>query len=128
MPSNNTSYCHAAKSPKGEQSEAYRTFSDWYARLNSVQPGRLPPHARLAVNAELARRGLIPTRVELTVQTGASGKSSTRRSEHEIVWELDETDRRRVEETNALVENCASVSFARFHGLDASRREGDNSR
>jgi hypothetical protein len=50
-----------------ETVQQYREFSDWYARFNAMfNLGSTPPFPRLAVNKELARRGLVPTEVTLT--------------------------------------------------------------
>jgi len=39
----------------------YRSFSDWYARLNTMlQPQSLPPFPRLIVNQQIAQKGLLP--------------------------------------------------------------------
>ncbi len=54
---------------KAESEEAalqYREFSDWYARLNAMT-NHMPPFARLAVNEELYRRGLVATQVQLNI-------------------------------------------------------------
>ena len=45
----------------------YREFLDSYTRLNTLLSGRhLPPEPRLRLNAVLARRKVVPIKVELT--------------------------------------------------------------
>ncbi len=88
--------------PSPEAADQYHDFSDWYARFNVMtNPGSTPPFPRLAVNAELASRGLVPTEVHLTVsgQAGLGGRSTTMRTEHHVSWRLLESDVEKIAET-----------------------------
>lgn len=62
-------------------------YADWTARLNYVlHPGAVLPAPRLALNAMMRQKKMIPTRVEL--QTNIAPKRHLR-AEHRIDWELD---------------------------------------
>jgi hypothetical protein len=77
----------------------YRDFSDWFARLNAMtNPGSTPPFPRMAVNAELADRGLVPTEVQLTIAAHATlgVRAQNLRSEHHVSWRLIERDAERI--------------------------------
>ena len=84
-----------------EAATQYREFSDWYGRFNTMSnPGSTPPFARMAVNAELARRGLVATEVQLAIpaQSGIK-KAASLRSEHHVSWRLLPRDVKKIEAT-----------------------------
>jgi hypothetical protein len=114
---------HTSQPPNAEAAGEYRQFSDWCARLNSVHLGRLPAPPRLAINDELASRGLVPTAVWLTTRATEQGDATTLRSEHEFTWELSATDQQQVEAVKAMTTECEAVSFAKYLGYDASRKQ-----
>jgi len=103
------------------QSEAvarqYREFSDWYCRLNTfLNPGARPPFARMAVNAALAKRQQLPREVHLTIQPG-DGLLSRRlnvRSEHLLIRQLLESDRKRIAQTDQFMAMYATVDFVEY--------------
>ncbi len=105
---------------RGKTSEAahqVREFSDWYTRLNSMtNPGSTPPFARLAVNEELDRHGLIASQVQLTIppQFQLGGKAMAMRSEHTIAWRLLARDLNRISETGDQLAKYESVTFDVF--------------
>lgn len=97
--------------------KAYREFSDWSARLNSLlRKGALPPFPRLAVNAALERDGKLPGAVELTIaaraQTG--GKPTVLRSEHTITWRLSGSDKKQIEQTGEQLVTFPTVSLDEY--------------
>ena len=96
----------------------YATFSDWYGRLNTrINPGSRPPFARMIVNAELDREQLFPERVHLTLRPKAGGllaKKITLRSEHKLVRQLVESDRRRVAQTDQYLAIFKPIGFAEY--------------
>ena len=105
------------KPPVPEAAQQYREFSDWYARLNAMTtPGAIPPFARLAVNDELARRGLIPERVQLTIppQVSTVGRGVTLRSEHHVSWRLLPKDFDEIAVTAQQLVTFQKVSFAEY--------------
>lgn len=86
--------------------EQYREFSDWYARFNTMaNPGSTPPFPRLTVNAELAKRGLVPTEVQL------STRSYSARTEHNVTWRLLDSDHKRIAETDNQLATFEDVKF-----------------
>lgn len=71
--------------------ETYLRYADWAARLNYVlHPHILFPETRLALNASLRRKKLLPTEVELHSELGTPLHL---RAHHEFHWELDSHDR-----------------------------------
>jgi hypothetical protein len=84
---------------RSEHSEAiaeYREFLDWYTRLNALLSAvPLPPEPRLRLNAALARRNVIPLKVELT-RTG----EEPMRAEHDFTWRLSREDHDRIDDVN----------------------------
>ena len=90
-----------------EAAAQYREFSDWYARFNTMaNPGSPPPFPRLAVNAELGERGLVPTEVQFAT------RSVTLRTEHYVSWRLLEGDHRRIAETANQLATFEEMSSA----------------
>ena len=82
-----------AAGPNEAAAGQYREFSDWYARLNvQLTPGALPPFARLAVNAAVAKRKAIASQVTLTIASPKSGRRQTIRSTHRVVRPLTAAD------------------------------------
>jgi hypothetical protein len=88
-----------AKHPSGAQ--RYRQFADWYARLNAIRPGNLPPFSRLELNEALADRNLLPLEVErsLVVDRPVGNKTLHAKSKHTITWLISGTDQGRIDQT-----------------------------
>ena len=83
----------------------YRSFSDWYARLNAMLHSQsLPPFPRLAINQRLAQEDLLPRTVRLRISPSSrTGREElTMRSVHQIRPGLSDRDRERL----AWIENC----------------------
>ncbi|MFV1964090.1 MAG: hypothetical protein ACC628_01610, partial [Pirellulaceae bacterium] len=82
----------------------FRQFADWYARLNAIRPGNLPPFARLELNRALEDRELVPQEVdrEIVIAGRFGSKELRARSIHSFVWMLSGTDRKRVEKASRL--------------------------
>ncbi|NQT15327.1 MAG: hypothetical protein HQ582_21405 [Planctomycetes bacterium] len=98
-------------------SRQYREFSDWYCRLNTfLNPGARPPFARMVVNASLHHRQQFPREVELTIRTKENflPKRRTVRSEHLLVQQLVESDRKRVAQTDQFMAIYAAVDFKQY--------------
>lgn len=95
----------------------YREFSDWYARFNSMlNPGSTPPFPRLAVNAELARRQVLPTEVRLTIE------KTSLRSEHHVSWRLLPRDHQKIAETANQLTTFKMVKFDEFQTPKLTKR------
>ncbi|WP_254512521.1 hypothetical protein [Anatilimnocola floriformis] len=89
----------------------YRYFSDLSARLSSLRVGGLPAGARLEVNAEIAKHGLLPTEVERIIQETRFGKSEVR-TQHLVVWKLSQEDRKRIDTA------CGYLVDQKFETID----------
>jgi len=97
----------------------YRTFSDWYARVNTLlQPGAMPAEARLLVNAALWKYQSIAKEVHLTIipKKTFPPKKVELRSEHHLIREVAETDLDRMAQTRQFMEIFKPVSFEQYRG------------
>ncbi|MEX0679257.1 MAG: hypothetical protein WD063_19430 [Pirellulales bacterium] len=100
-----------------EAAQQYHEFSDWYARFNTMaNPGSGPPFPRLVVNAELARRGLVPTEVRRTT------RSVSARAEHYVSWRLLDSDHRRIAETANQLATFKEVDFEDLQAPAVTKR------
>jgi hypothetical protein len=103
--------------PTPTAAKQYHEFSDWYARFNTMaNPGATPPFPRLAVNAELVKRGLIPTEVQLNIRSVAM------RAEHHATWRLLERDHSRITETANQMATFEEVKFEVFQAPQVSKK------
>ncbi len=74
-----------------ELAGAYLRYADWMCRLNYVlHPGLLLPEPRLALNASLQRKGMVPVNVELEADFDTRVHLQ---AQHDFHWELDAKDR-----------------------------------
>jgi len=106
-----------------EAAGQFREFSDWYARFNAMSaPGSTPPFARLAVNEELAKRGLIPTEVQLTIAAAGGSKAVSLRSEHHVSWRLLPRDHKKITEAGHQLATFKPVDFDKFEPLTAAKK------
>lgn len=114
----NDGITYVAQGRRPEQADAvtrYRDFADWYARLNSVRPGNLPPFGRLRLNRELAENGLLPKSITRTVLVDElSGERQHLRSDHTISWELTNSDRRRIQDAEGYRVAFPKVSVKNY--------------
>ena len=96
----------------------YQAFSDGFARL-SVMPGsiKIPPFPRIQVNSALFRRHRIPEQVDLEIpaQRSLGGVAISMRSQHTMVWRLDEPDLEKIRQAQRYEQSFQSVSFRQFH-------------
>ena len=84
-----TASCTKHETP--ELIESYLRYADWIARLNFVlHPQALYPAPRLALNASLREKALLPLEVELKID---SAEPLHLKAQHQIHWELDAHDR-----------------------------------
>jgi len=103
------------KPQRPEAARVYRHFADWYARLNATRPNNLPPGARLALNAELADRELLPREIIRTI-TAANplAKKDEVKSQHLVNWTLSGEDRKKIERAHDAMATFKSVSFNEY--------------
>jgi hypothetical protein len=106
-----------------EAAAQYREFCDAYARFNTMaNPGSTPPFARLVVNAELAKRGLVPAEVQLTIPAQSRAKAVSLRSEHIVSWRLLPRDDEKIAETAKQLVTFKKVDFDEFAPIAVTKR------
>jgi hypothetical protein len=89
----------------------YRQFLDAYTRLNTLlSGGMLQPGPRLRLNSELARRKVVPVKVELT----RSGEEPLR-AEHAFTWRLSQDDQKRIDEVRGNLTKYQEVPNEQYH-------------
>jgi hypothetical protein len=106
-----------ATSPAAAQ--AYREFADWAARLTTrVREGAQPPFPRLAVNAALERRGILPDEVELSLAdpNRPKIKPTTLRSVHKFETQLYPADQKRIAEADKFATDFEFIQIDKFIG------------
>lgn len=87
--------------PSAEVVEAYLRYADAIARLNYVlHPHALGPESRLALNAALRQRQLLPVQVELQSSIGGPRRL---RADHKYRWTLEARDRSLIHEWETLL-------------------------
>jgi hypothetical protein len=88
----------------------YREFLDSYTRLNTLlSAGSLPPEPRLRLNAVLARRKVVPIKVEL-----ARAGEDPLRAEHAFTWRLSQDDHTRIDEVRVNLARYQEVPNEQF--------------
>ena len=113
LASRRLTYQVQAVTPKHAESvRRIQEFADWYARLNAVRPGNLPPFGRIALNAALAERNMIPQKIERTIliDRPVADKKYVARSEHTTNWLLSTTDRRRIDRASRYIATFQQVT------------------
>jgi len=105
------------EAPNADVAENYRAYADRAAQLNFVlHEQSLMPQARMLVNAAIAEKGWIPTRVQLSLKDTKDTKLT---AEHKIQWELGSTDRTRLLEWRRL-QNDSETKFVSFQEYQRS--------
>jgi hypothetical protein len=94
----------------------YKRFADWYARLNAMRPGNLPPFARLELNKALESHGAIPERVELSIspKSRLSTSKVELSSRHVVTWRLLENDRKRIDRVSEYMHDFALLDYDEY--------------
>ncbi len=115
MTSDGLTYRVTGEMPKDSTAaKRYRSFADWFARLNAARGG-IPPFGRIELNRILNEEGLLPVRIERTLVRGR--KKSQVHSEHASNWTLSNTDRRRIDQAGQMMAELPSVSPLKFWGV-----------
>lgn len=106
-------------------SQQFQHFADWYARLNSMRPGSLPPFARIELNKAIGDRGVIPEEIALTIEPGNrfTGKKLEMKSRHLFNWRLSNTDRKRISEAGDQMASFQAVAAEEFFPKAAAPAE-----
>jgi hypothetical protein len=92
--------------------QRYRQFADWYARLNAIGPGNLPPFGRLLLNEALAERDLIPQEIDRSVVIDRQFLEKTHhaKSKHTVTWQISGTDQGRIASTDHALAKFREIS------------------
>jgi hypothetical protein len=99
----------------------YRNFADWYARLNGMRLGNMPPFARMQLNAELEQKGIVPGVVTKTVTPrGVLAKPVEVSSKHLFTWKINPSDEKRINEANNHLVSFKDVTIEQY--LDWQKR------
>ena len=132
MESPQLTYRTRGHSPASNQLNRYYEFLNQFARLNATDPRRMPPFARLKLNAAIKKYGFIPDEVEMTlVPTLDPPADPIRlRSTHSLMWELSDKDQQRIESAKRYWMDFRQVSLAEFRGLQqtAEAENGETKR
>lgn len=89
----------------------YREFTDRYAELSAMMFNSPPPGPRLALNAALAKHGVVP--VEIQRSLGGDEKNAVRAT-HLFSWRLSREDRTRLDDAQAHLANYKKVDNEQF--------------
>jgi hypothetical protein len=89
----------------------YRDFTDRFAQLSSMLYNSPPPGPRLALNAALARHGVVPVEIQRT--TSGDAKNGVRAT-HVYLWRLSRDDRAQLDEAQAYLANFEKVDNEKF--------------
>jgi len=94
----------------------YRSFADWFSRLNAMRPGNLPPFARMELDRAIAQRNRIPVEVELTVKPKHRfvGKTLVIHSRQRFNWRLSNTDRKQIDLAGTYMADFQSVTVREY--------------
>jgi len=111
--------------PRDKQvAEDYRKFSDAMVGLAVIgQTSPIPPLARLAVNRELAKRGVMPSSVAVEVRPNSAAIRQTLkiRSHHTIGWKLRPKDVELTTQVETYNRDFRSVAIHEFLGRPAAK-------
>lgn len=100
------------KPPESTIAQQYAEFANWSARLNAVYPPQRPPYIRMRLNDELASRGFLPAKIDITT-TLASGKATNARCRLLALWLLSTDDKSAIK--------SVGEKLAKYSKLDPSK-------
>jgi hypothetical protein len=89
----------------------YHEFTDRYAELTTMLYNSPPPGPRLALNAAMAKHGVVPVEIHRTI--GGEDKNAVRAT-HLFSWRLSRDDRARLDEAQAYLANFEKVDNEKF--------------
>ncbi len=106
----------------------YYEFLDQFSRLNATDPRRMPPFARLKLNAAIKKYSFIPEEVEITLLPRIDPPSDpiTLRSRHTVMWQLSDKDQQRIESAKRYWMDFEKVNLAEFRGLQTAEATSDS--
>ncbi len=113
----------ASAEPAPGMAAAYAEFANKYALLNVIlMPQTMPPFARMAVNNDLAKKGLLPEKIEITIQPQIKplslnfGKEKIHTT-HNFVQGLGDGDLTRIRKAGENFGRFKPVSFDKYQKL-----------
>lgn len=93
--------------------QRYEAYVERQTRVNALlNPGSPPPGPRLALNASLSKRQVLPQRV--TLRRTAQGSPTTLVAEHHFTWRLGEPDRMRIAEAERRLATYRFVTVSEY--------------
>lgn len=98
--------------------ERYRKFTDSYAQLTAMLHASPPPGPRLALNAALAKHGVVPVEIRRTI---AGDEKNVVRAVHEFSWRLSKDDRARLDEAQKKLASYQKVENSAFIAARAGK-------
>lgn len=98
----------------------YREFTDHYAALTSMLYNSPPPGPRLALNAALAKRGVVPVEIRRTLD---GDEKNLVRATHLFSWRLSRDDRARLDDAQESLANFEKVDNKKFIAACAEHAE-----
>lgn len=118
---------NTAKAPNAAVVKQYNEFSNWYAMLNTMTTvGRIPPFARMAVNAQLKQLERVPLDVKLVLHLKDPVEI---RSDHKVHWKLLNTDLQKIRTVDEYLAQFKQVSVQDYYQYQAettANREDPN--
>ena len=98
----------------------YYEFIGQFARLNATDPKRMPPFARLKLNAALQKYGFIPDEVRLTLIPSLADNSNpiVLKTTHNVITELSEKDEKRIASAKRYWMEFKDVSLGIFRNYE----------
>lgn len=112
---------YQAKGEKPKTDTAFRLYHDfanWYARLNAVDPRKMPPFARLQLNKAIEKIGVIPTDVKLAFKPSQWSSKIKLSSRHFLIWKLSNADQKRIQNANLRKIDFGEVSLQKFYQVE----------
>lgn len=91
--------------------QRYQDFIDRYTKLSTMLQNAPPPGPRLALNAALAKHGVVPVEIQRT--TGGENKNAVRAA-HLFSWRLSREDRARLDDAQTFLANFQKVDNEQF--------------
>lgn len=109
--------------------DQYRSFGDWFARLNLRYASNYPPFGRLKLNEALQKRSLVPSELELTLlPQGGNLKVTVLRSTHDYQWILSANDEKNVELAQRQLSLFSDVTFSELFPDEIAAKDKANAK
>jgi len=96
--------------------EQYAEFSQWSSQMNvRLTPRSLPPFPRMKISQILSERGLLPTDVHMTLDSGQAGiPKYAIRATHRFQWTLLEPDRQRIDQAGSQMASFRELTVDEY--------------